>query len=180
MKVEYLKKIADFELEHLKDVEKYHTKWQIREEEYSKKILTDVLEIDIIELEKLTNQLKKNKIDKKDKAMLWSLFIKNPERMGKEEMSENQDIKKAKEELEKIQADEREQELADLRMKHIRDTQAVEEYGYLKGIEKGQEEEKKQIILNMNKKHISLKDICDIVELSQEEVAKIIEENIKK
>ena len=112
--------------------------------------------------------------------MLWSLFIKNPEGMGEEEMSENQDIKKAKEELEKIQADEREQELADLRMKHIRDTQAVEEYGYLKGIEKGQEEEKKQIILNMNKKHISLKDICDIVELSQEEVAKIIEENDKK
>ena len=48
-------------------------------------------------------------------------------------MSENEDIKRAKEELEKIQADEREQELADLRMKHIRDTQAVEEYGYLKG-----------------------------------------------
>ena len=70
--------IADFELNNLKGIEKYHTKWQIREEEYKTKVLTDVLEIDIIELEKLTNQLKNNKIDKKDKAMLWSLFIKNP------------------------------------------------------------------------------------------------------
>ena len=53
-------------------------------------------------------------------------------------MSENEDIKRAKEELEKIQADEREQELADLRMKHIRDIQSVEEYGYLKGKEERQ------------------------------------------
>ena len=125
--------IADFELDRIKELEKYHTEWEIREKEYSKKVLTEALEIHIIELEKLTKQLKENKIDKKDRTMLWSLFIKNPERMGKEEMSENEDIKKAKEELEKIQADEREQELADLRMKHIRDTQAVEEYGYLRG-----------------------------------------------
>ncbi len=54
-----------------------------------------------IELEKLTKQLKNNEIDKKDKAMLWSLFIKNPERMGEKEMSENEDIKRAKEENQK-------------------------------------------------------------------------------
>ena len=131
------------------------------------------------------NQLKEERIEKKDKTMLWSLFIKNPERMGKKEMSENEDIKKAKEELEKLKADEREQELADLRMKHIRDTQAVEEYGYLKGMEKGKEEGKKeekeenrkQVILNMNKKHIPLEDIADIAELSKEEVEIIIKEN---
>ena len=167
--------IADFELDNLKGIEKYHTKWQIREEEYSKKILTDVLEIDIIELEKLTKQLRNNEIDKKDKAMLWSLFIKNPERMGEKEMSENEDIKRAKEELEKIQADEREQELADLRMKHIRDIQSVEEYGYLKG----KEENQKQVILNMYKKNMSIEDICDIAELSKEEVERIIKENRK-
>ena len=136
--------IADFELDNLEGIEKYHTKWQIREEKYSEKILTNVLEIHIISLEKLTKQLKNNEIDKKDKAMLWSLFIKNPERMGEKEMSENEDIKRAKEELEKIQADEREQELADLRMKHIRDTQAVEEYGYLKGKEERRKERQRR------------------------------------
>ena len=76
--------------------------------------------------------------------MLWSLFIKNPERMGEKEMSENEDIKRAKEELEKIQADEREQELADLRMKHIRDTHSIERYGYLKGKAEGKEERRKR------------------------------------
>ena len=166
--------IADFELDNLKGLDKYHTKWQIREEEYSTKILTDVLEIDIIELEKLTKQLKNNEIDKKDKAMLWSLFIKNPERMGEKEMSENEDIKRAKEELEKIQADEREQELADLRMKHIRDTQAVEEYGYLKG----KKEKQKQVILNLYKMKMKIEDIAKVVELSNEEIEKIIKENI--
>ncbi len=166
--------IADFELKGLKELEKYHTKWQIREEEYKTKVLTDVLEIDIIELEKLTNQLKEKQIDKKDKAMLWSLFIKNPERVGKEEMRENEDIKKAKEELDRIQADEREQELADLRMKHIRDTHAVEEYGYLRG----KEEKQKQVILNLYKMKMKIEDITKAVELSKEEVEKIIKENI--
>ena len=40
--------IADFELDNLKGINKYHTKWQIREEKYSEKVLTNVLEIHII------------------------------------------------------------------------------------------------------------------------------------
>lgn len=45
--------IANFELDKLKEIEKFHTKWQIREEEFRKIVLTDTLEVRIIELPKL-------------------------------------------------------------------------------------------------------------------------------
>ncbi len=126
------------------------------------------------------DRLKNKGIDEKDKVMLWSLFIKNPEKIGENAMSENEDIKRAKEELDKIKQDKRERYLAELRDKHIRDTKAVEKYGYKKGIEegrkKGTEEKQKTVILNMYNKKIDIDTICEIVELSKEEVKKIIGE----
>jgi len=168
--------IANFEIDIIKDIPKYHTKWEIREEEYSKKILTDMLEIDIIELTKLTKELNKNNISKNDKVALWAKFIINPEMIGVKEMSENEDIRKANEELEKIQDDEYEQYLAHLRLKHIMDTKAVEAYGYDKGIEEGIKQAKKEAILNMYKKKIKIEDICNILTLNKEDVKKIIRE----
>ena len=111
--------IANFELEKLKEIPKFHTKWQIREEEYRKIILTDTLEIHIMELPKLEKQLSKNKGNKKDKLALWSMFILNPENVGEEDMKENEDIRLAKQELEKLKQDEHEKYMAELRIKHI-------------------------------------------------------------
>ncbi len=185
--------IADFELDNLKTIEKFHTKWEIREEEYSKIVLTEVLELHIIELPKLIEQLNKNHTSKKDKVVLWSLFITNPKELGEKIMSENEDIKKANEELEKISADKHEQYLAHLRQKHIMDTKAVEEYGYLKGKKEGREEGKaegeaigeargeargkKEMIKSMLKKGISIEVVADISKLSIEEIEKIIKES---
>ena len=53
--------ITDYELESLKQIPKYQTKWQIREEEYRQVILTDVMELYIIELPKFI-KYKENKI----------------------------------------------------------------------------------------------------------------------
>lgn len=39
--------LSDFELDVTKDIQKIHTKWEIKEEEYSKIVLTNVLEIHI-------------------------------------------------------------------------------------------------------------------------------------
>ena len=44
--------IADYELQGLNEIKKYITKWNIREEEYQKIVLTEVMEIYIIELPK--------------------------------------------------------------------------------------------------------------------------------
>lgn len=45
--------IADFKLNRLKHIQKLHTSWHIREDEFSETILTEKLEIHIIELKKL-------------------------------------------------------------------------------------------------------------------------------
>lgn len=54
--------IVDFELNELKDMIDPHTKWQIREEKNSHKLLTDELEIHIIELPKSIKMFEKMKI----------------------------------------------------------------------------------------------------------------------
>ena len=173
--------IADFELDNLKTIEKFHTKWEIREEEYSKMVLTGVLEIHIIELPKLIKQLNKKHTSKKDKVVLWSLFIQNPKELGEEIMSENEDIKKANEELEKISADKHEQYLAHLRQKHIMDTKAVEEYGYLRGKEEGEKEKLIEMVKAMIEKGLTIEMIADISKLSVEEIEKLAKESgIKK
>ena len=43
--------------------------------------------------------------------------------------------------------------------------------------EEGRMENKKEVIINMYKKHMKISDICEVVELSKEEVEKIIEES---
>ena len=102
--------ITDYELEGLKTIPKYMTKWNIREEDYPKIILTDAMEFYIIELPKFDRHQEKTRNESLD---LWVKFIKNPEVV---EMS-NKEIKKAKEVLEEISQDEREIYLAELREK---------------------------------------------------------------
>ena len=127
--------IADFELDKLKNIPKFHTNWQIREEEYKNVILTDLLEICIIELPKI------NKIQQENanEIRAWVSFLENPEQMEMEGMSkENEEaIKEAKNVLKEISSDERERYLAELRLKYIMDQKAIEEYGNDHGLEEG-------------------------------------------
>lgn len=177
--------IADFELDITKHIPKIHTKWEIREEEYSKIVLTNVLEIHIIEMPKLVQAMVNKKVDNKDKLILWTMFMLSPEELGDEIMENNEDIKKAKEELEKISQDAREKELARLRMKHIMDTKAIQDYGYEEGkkmgIEEGRKEGKEQGIQQekirnakmMLQLDISIEKIIKITGLTREEIEQI-------
>ena len=172
--------IANFELDKLKEIPKFHTKWQIREEEYGKIVLTDTLEIHIIELPKLIQQLKVNKGIKKDKIVLWLLFILNPENVGDEYMNENEDLKLAKEELERIKQDEKDQRLAELRMKYILDQNSIRKYGFKEGLKKGLEKSEKKIKeekLIIAKKLLELKmpikQIIQVTELTEDEIKNI-------
>ena len=144
-----------------------------------------MLEIHIIEIDKLTDMLNNNLINKEDKLALWLKFINNPKEMGEKEMEENEDIKQAKEELEKIQQDERERWLAFQREMYVMDMQATREYGYDEGHEDGLKDgrkqginkNKKEVVINMYKEKIDIDVICKVVKLSREEVEKIINEN---
>lgn len=126
--------LADFNLENLKGVSKFHTIWNIREEKYRNMILTDKLEIHIIELEKLENNI--NLEDFKN-LLEWCEFIKNPGKVGNSIMGENEYIKRAREELEKISQDDRERRLAELRDKAIMDEIAIRDSGFKEGYEEG-------------------------------------------
>ena len=168
--------IADFELDITKDIPKTRTKWEIREEEYKCKVLTNMLEINIIELPKLLKIVKNKRIDKKDKLSLWITFFLSPEKIGVNDMEKNKDIEKAKKELEKINQDEREKELARLRMKHIMDQKAIRQYGYEQGFEQGLKQEKERILKiakDLIQMNIPIEKVMKITNLTKEEIKQI-------
>ena len=105
-------------------------KWNLREEDYGNLILTDAIEIVIIELPKFEKYMD-------DTALAdWVKFIINPKVI---DMS-NEEVKKAKEVLDEISQDENERHLAELREKYIMDQKAVEAAGFDKGLECGIEQ----------------------------------------
>ncbi len=166
--------ITDYELEGLKEIEKYITKWNIREEEYQKIILTDVMEIYIIELPKFERY--KGKTDKKLNS--WVKFIENPEVV---DVKENKEVSRAKKVLEEISQDEHERYLAELRQKYIMDQKAIEDAGFDKGFKAGEQhgmqqgiqQEKIAIVKNMKKQNIDIETICKVTGLTIEEIKNI-------
>ncbi len=182
--------ITDYSVKEMRFIDKYHTKWQIQEEEYSKNLLTDALEIHIISLKRLMYKLKKNQIDKNDKVAMWGKFIKSPKQIKESEMSDM--IKAAKKELSKLEQNEHERYLAEQREIYIRDKHDTELYGYNRGIRKGKREGKKEglfegerkakenLVINMYKEKIAILTIAKVTKLSEEEIAKIIEKYKEK
>ena len=171
--------IVDGELPEFKGIKKAQTNWQIREEEYKNIILTSYFEICIIELPKAIKEYKTNK---GNGALQWMMFLENPEDMEVTKiMEENENIKEAKEELDRISQDDILRRMAfkaELeRMDHAqlmyeakRDGKAE---GRAEGKIEGAKEEKIQIAKNMLKKGINILDIAEITGLSKEEIEKL-------
>ena len=160
--------ITDYELEGLKEIKKYITKWRIREEDYQKIVLTDVMEIYIIELPKFNKY--KEKTDN-SKLNSWVKFIENPEVVKMQET--NKEIKMAKKVLEEISQDKHERYLAELRQKYIMDQKAIEDAGFDKGIKEGIKIEKINIAKKLKEKNTEIEIISEITGLEIEEIKKI-------
>ena len=95
--------IVDDEIKQFRGIHKAHTKWQLREEKYKEIILTSFCELNIIEMSKAIQEYENNK---QDEMLQWMMFLDNPENKEVAEiMEENEDIKEAKEELDKISQD---------------------------------------------------------------------------
>lgn len=174
--------IANFEMKNLTSIPKGHTEWKIREKKFPQIVLTNVFELHIIELPKIKRQLNKMNLVEEEKELLkWIKFLINPKGLGESEMGENEALKKAKEEFDNIQNDEYEQRMAELRMKHIMDTKAIEEYGYDKGLEdglkqgidEGIKQEKIQIAKKLLEKGRSIEEIMELTDLKKEDIEKI-------
>ena len=132
-----------------------------------KLILTDDLEIHIIEINKIKNLTEK---EKNKELVKWIYFLEEPDgERVKGYMKNDNGIKEAKGKLETMSEDERMQILADLRLKAIMDEKAVRRLGYKEGKEEG----KKEIAKKMKEKGTDIKYIKEITGLTEEEIEKL-------
>lgn len=156
---------TDYEIMALESIKKYFSKWHICEDEYKNIILTKNFEIYIIELPKYRKyHINNGKLDS------WVKFINNPEVINMNDTDNNEDLKKAKNVLEEISQDEREQELAFQRLMYIMDKKAIEAAGIDKGIKQGIESERKKIAKALLKQNIELEIISNCTGLTKTEI----------
>lgn len=118
--------ILDHEIEMLKGIEELGIKWQIRDNKTGKRVLTDRLEIVIIELPKARRIYEQ---DRENKISQWMMFLDDPNDKEVDDiMAKNTDIRKALEQLEQVSGDEKLQRIAELREKAIRDEHGAQVY----------------------------------------------------
>ena len=173
----------DYEMEKIKELPT-HTKWQILNSENGRTLLTEDLELHIIEIPKIKRMLETGKLKK------WILFLENPDGEETKKMAENEEeIKEAIETLEEISSDEEKERIAELRLKYIMDkkseTRTAREIGLKQGLEEGRKEGRKkgieegrkeaniEIAKKLKKKGMKTKEIAEITELSEETVSKL-------
>lgn len=150
----------DYKIEKLKELPT-HTKWQIKESKNGGTILTEDLEIHIIELPKIKEKLEEGSLKK------WILFLENPEGEETKKMAESEkEIKEAIETLEEISSDEAKERIAELRQKYIMDKKAELDAAEEKGIKRRTIE----IAKEMKQEKISLDKIIKITGLTKEEI----------
>ena len=141
-------------------------------------ILTDKFELDIIELLKI-----KGRENEKDQLLDWLVFLEKleSERVTRK-MEENENIKEAKKELDRMSQDDvlrrmafkAELERMDHEQMMYEAKRDGKKEGIKEGIVKGVKEEKIQIAKNMLKKGMSISDIIEITGLTKEEIEKLV------
>ena len=117
------------------------TIWSIREKDNPEKVLTDLLEIRIINLKRIREAYQKDKDSKKNQ---WVMFLEDPNsREVQEIMEKNEDVKKAVVTVREMSEDEKMERLAELRQKAIMDEKALYNTGIREGKELGRAEGEK-------------------------------------
>ncbi len=176
--------IIDHELDVLKEFENLNVRWQMRDNETGRKILTNKFELVIIELPKAR---KKYLLDKENRLCQWMLFLDDPN--NKEVlniMDKNDSIKDARKELEMVSGDYETRRIAELKLKKIRDDKAARDYaiekgmeegmqqgvqqGIQQGIQQGAKDAAKKIARNMIGMGLNIKQIVEAAGLSLEEI----------
>ena len=162
----------DYEIKKLSKLPT-HTKWQILNSKNGKTLLTEDLEIHIIEIPKINKMLETGKLKK------WIMFLEDPDGEEIKKMAENEEeIKEAIETLEEISSDEQKERIAELRQKYIMDKKseiktAVEkgfEQGIEQGIEQGERREKFRTAKKLKEMNIDKEKIKEITDLKIEEI----------
>lgn len=186
--------ITDFEIKEMEGIERLDNKWQIMETREDRKILTNKLELRIIEIPKAKRIIEK---EKKNRIAQWMMFLDNPNTKGVEEiMEENKEVKKAASILYEMSEDEKLQRLAELKEKYIMDEKARTEM--IEEAERKVEESKRkveefetkaqeferraekseikveEIVKRLKTKKMPIEEIIEITGMTKEEINKII------
>lgn len=177
--------ILDHELDVLKNFNTLNTKWQIRADNLENKLLTEHLEICIIEIPKAKRMFEKM-IDNEICQWMWFLDEPNSEEVSRI-MKKNTDIKFAAEELEYVSEDEMTRKIAELREKGIRDEKAARSFAMRKGLEEGREkgmkegmkEGIKEMVIKMLNKNMDINLIKEISGLNEQKITEIKEQGLK-
>ena len=152
------------------DNDRFHNVYRLKEIETNEE-LTDICEIHFIEIPKL-RQLKLK--DEKDMLEVWVEFLRDPEsEVIRSIETTNQDLKKAKDKLYKLSQSKEDRELYFLREKSIRD----EISALYDAEQKGMEKVKKDTILKLYSKSITINQISDMLDIPIDEIENIIYKN---
>ena len=188
--------IVNENIEQFREIKKASTKWRITEEKYKNIILTDHFQLVIIELSKAIKEYKENK---EDGMLQWMMFLDNPEDVEvKKIMESNEEIKEAKNELDRISQDETlrrmllKEKLARMDMKQMK-KEAIEEgfeegkregkregikegikEGKIEGQKEGEKKEKIETAKRMLEKSMPIETIIEITQLTEKEINEII------
>lgn len=159
--------ITNYTIKQLEEIEELDTKWQIIETKRGKRLLTDDLELRIIEIPKAEKVLEKEKYNR---IAQWLLFLDNPNTERVEEiMKENEEVKKAGSVLHVMSEDEKLQRLAELREKWELDERSA----LSSAREDGIEEEKFKIAKRMKEKGMTIEEIEELTELTKQEIEEL-------
>ena len=156
----------------------------IREKQNPEKVLTDLLEIRIINLKRIREAYQKDKDSKKNQ---WVMFLEDPNsREVQEIMEKNEDVKKAVVTVREMSEDEKMERLAELRQKAIMDEKALyntgiregkelgraegEKIGRATGKEEGKHENKIEVIKRMLNANLSIDLIKECTNATDEEI----------
>lgn len=181
--------LADFELDKLRNLD-YHTEWKIIDTKTKKTILTDKLELHIIEIPKVKEKEERDKLfnlvytmekskkeketvkmennqEEHDELLDWILFLQDPSsEYIVEKATENEELKEAVEKLKKISQDENLIRMAEVRERKLLDEGALRRTG----IKEGERNAKLEIAKKMLERKIPIEMIIEITGISKEEI----------
>ena len=148
------------------------TIWNIREKDNPEKVLTDLLEIRIINLKRIREAYQKDKDSKKNQ---WVMFLEDPNSGEVQEiMEKNEDVKKAVVTVREMSEDEKMERLAELRQKAIMDEKALYNTGIREGKElgraEGEQKEKIEVIKRMLNDNLNIEMIKKYTNATDEEI----------
>ena len=163
--------IIDFEIKETKELKEMETIWKIIETKNRDKILTEELEIHIIEMKKAREIYEKNKDNKKAQ---WIMFLNDPNsREVKEIMENNKGVKEAVVKVMELSEDERMERLAFLREKAIMDEKAIRAAGFEEGQENGKKNTLENMVKSMILNNIEDEKIKKIAKIDDKELNRI-------